>query len=425
MMDHPGAMSDLRIEGAMRLDGGKADIFVHEGKIVDEAVGTDDVMIDGRGLLAMPGLCNTHTHAAMTLLKGCGEGLELDEWLNRAIWPLERRMRREHIEAGMRLACLEMIATGTTCFNDMYFMEDLMAPVVRDMGLRAFLGEGFIDLFDPDRSEKERSRVFAITSRISEEGRGLVRPSMAPHAVYTVSAEGLKWCRDHARCGGMPLHLHASETSREVSDLRSSRGRTPIGYLSDLGILGPDAIVAHAVHLSDEDLDVLGSSGASVSFNAISNMKLSSGGPMRFIDLRERGVNITVGTDGSASNNSLDMFQAMKFSSLVVKATDGASSLLPSEMIACATRNGYKALGVRGGSLAPGNVADIVLLDLDHISMVPGNDLPSNIVFSASPEAVRYTIVDGRVLMEDRKVEGAGGIIQKAKEMAQDLKGGV
>lgn len=410
----------LLVRDVRMLDGRITDLYVSDGVFVSEGDASDEV-IDAKRLLAVPGLCNTHTHAAMTLLRGVGEGMELDRWLNEAIWPLEGRMKRRHIEAGMRLACLEMIRTGTTLFNDMYFMEDEMAPILRDIGIRAVLGEGLIDGFDMEKLEREQRRIPGVNAEILKRGGGLVMPSMSPHAVYTVSQEGLRWSKEEADRIGSGIHIHASETEKEVHDWIERTGRTPVRYLDDLGLLQKNTVLAHAVHLSDEDISLIAKRGASVSFNAISNMKLASGGPMRFRELADAGANVTIGTDGAASNNSLDMFQAMKVSSLLVRNRYGASSVPPGEILRCATVNGYRALGIKGGLIEEGYAADMLLVDPKHYSMTPGHDLISNIVHSISSEAVRFSMVNGVVLMKDGYVPDAESMVEMAQEAAMDL----
>jgi 5-methylthioadenosine/S-adenosylhomocysteine deaminase len=415
-------MDDILVRKVRSLDGSVRDIHLSEGRIVPEG-GSDGIVIDGKGLLALPGFCNTHTHAAMSLLRGVGEGLDLDRWLREAIWPLEAKMGIDHLRAGMRLACLEMIRTGTTLFNDMYFREDEMACVVVGMGLRAVLGEGLIDAFDGSRLEKERKRIPAVNELIAENGKGLVSASSAPHAVYTVSDDGLDWAADEATRIGGGVHVHASETENEVYECLKRTHETPIGHLANKGLLGPKTVAAHSVHLSNRDIDTLAMNRANVSLNPVSNMKLGSGGPPRYPDLVKAGVNVTLGTDGPASNNTQDMLETMKVLALYIRSKYGASSISPAEVLRCATINGYGSLGVPGGSLGIGMVADLILVDLDHRSMNPPNDLLTNLVFSASSEAVSYTIVNGRVLMEEGRIEGAARIIEEAREKAADLLG--
>jgi 5-methylthioadenosine/S-adenosylhomocysteine deaminase len=415
-------MEEILVRGCRFLDGREGDVHISEGRIAPEG-GSGGIVIEGKDRLALPGLCNTHTHAPMSLLRGVGEGLDLDRWLREAIWPMEARMTDEWLRAGIALSCLEMVRTGTTLFNDMYFREDELAPVVTGIGLRAVLGEGLLDNFSLDRLEIQKGRIPAVNDRIAGRGKGLVLPASAPHSVYTVSDKGLSWAAGEAARIGGRVHVHASETEREVKDCLKRTFETPVQHLQDKGLLGPLSVLAHSVHLSDADLKVLSSTGASVSLNPTSNMKLGSGGPPRYPDLAKAHVNVTLGTDGPASNNSLSMIETMKTFALYVRSRFGAPSITPSEVIRCATVNGYRALGVPGGSLEPGMVGDLILIDLKHHSMVPGNDIPTNVVFSMSPEAVTHTIVNGKVLMDDGKIEGASRIVEAARKAASDLTG--
>lgn len=422
-------MSQLKVDGAMFLDGKRRTITAEDGIITEvtpEGTSTveADVVIDGRGLLAMPGLCNAHTHAPMSLLRGLGEDLELKDWLERCIWPVEARMKDEHLRAGMALACLEMIRTGTTFFNDMYFSEGQTAEEVRTMGLRAVLGEGFIDLFDEERREAAMKRTLDALKGIEMLKDDRIRGALAPHAPYTVSREGFEWCMSEAEERGLTVHVHLSETETEVKASFREHGCSPVRVLDGYGALADRTVAAHCVHLSDEDAELLGGRGVRAVHLPASNMKLSVGGQMRLPLLRHRGVPVVLGTDGAASNNSLDMFQSMKLASLLCKHGNGAASIKAMDVIDMATSTGYQALGINGGRLEEGCVADIILLDLDHVSMVPGNDPSSDIVHSASGACVRYTIVGGRVLMENGRVKGEGKIIRTARRMAEDLRGG-
>jgi 5-methylthioadenosine/S-adenosylhomocysteine deaminase len=233
--------------------------------------------------------------------------------------------------------------------------------------------------------------------------------------------EGLEWCRDESRDRGLPLHVHLSETREEVEGCIEKWGMSPPALLSRAGLLGPRTVAAHAVHISDEDMATLATSGASVSHQPSSNMKLSVGGQFRYPALKASGCTCCLGTDGAASNNSLDMFLAMRAASHLCRHTWGAGSMTASEVFAMATSNGYHALGLDGGEIRVGALADLVLLDLDHHSMVPGNDRLSDLVHSATGDAVRYTIVDGRIVMDDGVVENEGRIKRDAARLAADL----
>lgn len=410
-------------------DGRRKDILIEEGIFSEiEDPGTirieTDRVIDGREHIAMPGLCNTHNHAAMTLLRGIGDDLDLKRWLKERIWPLEARMKMEHIKAGMELACLEMIRSGTTLFNDMYFMESDCVPFVDRMGIRAVLGEGFIDAYDEHLEKEKRAETEKAINACNSCSSGRVRPAVAPHSVYTVSEEGLRWCRDTADRYGCPIHVHLSETEKEVKDCIREHGSTPVRYLERTGLLGPDVIGAHCVHLTDRDISIMKRCGVKISHNPMSNMKLSVGGAFPMKSLMEKGVTVTLGTDGAASNNSLDMFQTMKISALISKQRYGVTSIGAKSVLEMATRTGYLSLGSDGGKIEVGRLADLILLDRNHHSLVPGNDHISDIVYSCSGSAVRYSIIGGEIVMDNGMVHREDDIIEDARKMASDLLSG-
>ncbi len=422
-------MAQLLIKNIHMLDGRRKDILIEEGRFSRiEGPGTirteSDRVIDGREQIAIPGLCNTHTHSAMTLLRGIGDDLDLKRWLKERIWPLEARMKIEHIKAGMELACLEMIKTGTTLFNDMYFMESDCVAFVDKMGIRAVLGEGFIDAFNDNSAKEKRAETERTINACNSCSSGRVRPAVAPHSAYTVSEEGLKWCRETADRYGCPIHIHISETGKEVDDCIRDHGSTPTRYLEEIGLLGPDVIGAHCVHLTDEEISIMKRNGVKISHNPISNMKLSVGGVLPMKPLMDKGVTITLGTDGAASNNSLDMFQTMKITALLSKHRYGVRSIGAKRVLEMATRAGYLSLGLDGGKIEVGRLADLVLLDRNHHSLVPGNDNISNIVYSCSCSTVRYSIIGGETVMEDGVVHREKEIIQDAKKAASDLLSG-
>ena len=420
-------MVQLVIKDAMTTDGRKKSVVCESGMISQIASEGDplpegDRIIDGNDLLLIPGLCNTHTHASMTLFRGIGEDRDLKSWLEEEIWPREAKMERRHLEAGMELACLEMIKTGTTLFNDMYFREGDLAGIVDKMGLRAILGEGFLDMFSPDKREEDIKSTERAIEGIEALGSDRVGYSIAPHSAYTVCREGLEWCRDKALEKEVTLHIHLSETENEVKEVNRKYGVSPFRYLEDVGLLGPHTIAAHCVHCDPEGIDLIKRSGCFVSHNPISNMKLSSGGPMPLKSMIDREVSVTIGTDGASSNNTLDMFVSMRAASLMAKHMWGVDSIRGEQFMEMGTSRGYEALGIEGGKIEEGCVADLILLDLNHHAMNPPNDQLSNVLFSATGEVVKFTIVGGRVLMEDGHVEGENDIIKRARIAAEELR---
>lgn len=419
-------MAQLVIRDCGLIEGGSASIVCENG-IITEIMGNgrtppeSDVVIDGRNMLILPGFTNTHTHAPMSILRGIGEDLDLERWLNESIWPLESKMTLNHLKAGMRLACMEMIKTGTTTFNDMYFREGEVAEAAASMGIRAVLGEGFIDMNSDEMRERNIASTLDTVKRIGTLGNPLITTSICPHAVYTVSEEGLTWCRETAERMNLPLHIHLSETPDEVKRCRDRNGAGPVEYLDRLGFLDDTVTAAHCVHLNDAEIGIMADRGVRISHNPVSNMKLSSGGPMRLNTMLERGMDVSLGTDGAASNNSLDMFQTMKTAGLLAKHTWGAEAVSTTDIIRMATGGISGPSGRPNGFIREGMTADLVLIDSRHHSMNPPNDLPSNIVYSASGDSVKYTIVGGIVVMDDGRVPGEERIIEEARTAAVEL----
>jgi 5-methylthioadenosine/S-adenosylhomocysteine deaminase len=357
----------------------------------------------------------------MTLLKGAGEDMELDRWLKEKIWPMEARMSVDHLRAGMALACLEMIRTGTTLFNDMYFNQGDVADIVHNSGLRAILGEGFIDLFDEERREEAIRKTRKSMDMIEGLSSPRISNSLSPHAIYTVSRDGLEWCHQQAMEKDLTLHIHISETEMEVKNSQSNFGGTPVEVLDNIGILDGRMVGAHCVHLSDRDLNLIKRSGMHPVHLPTSNMKLSVGGQLRYPDISERNISTLLGTDGSASNNSLDMFSSMKMMGLLCKQSFGASSISSSEIISSATEFGYRGLGFNGGLLEEGSLADLILIDIKDPSMVPLHDLASNVVYSLDSRAVRYNMVDGRIIMDNGNIEGQDIVVKEALYSSKEL----
>ncbi|WP_459191090.1 amidohydrolase [Halosimplex sp. J119] len=366
-----------------------------------------DRTIDADGGLVLPGLVNAHTHSPMTLLRGYADDLPFETWLNDRIQPAEDDLTREDVRAGARLAALEMIRSGTTAFADMYFGMDAVAEVVEEVGLRATLGAGVIlDDPEPDVDGDERlADVAAFTEAYDGAADGRIRTMVAPHAPYTCSDAVLEALSDRAADAGRPYHLHVNETVGEVERLREAYGTDPVVHLDELGVLDGRTFAAHCVHLTDDEIGTLGDRGVSVAHCPAANAKLGAG--MAPVDaLVDAGVNVCLGTDGVASNNSLDMLEEMKLAALVAKARDRDATALDAETVVdMATVNGAAAIGHGSGRLAPGEPADFIVLDAGSPQLTPGRDLLSHAVYAATGGDVVTTVVDGRVLMHEREVE--------------------
>ena len=416
-------MSSLLITDVALVDAREpTHIYVEDGLVVELGRKVDaDKTINGKGHVAIPGLVNTHTHAAMVLLRGYGDDMVLQQWLQDRIWPAEANLTPDDIYWGTRLACLEMVRTGTTAFNDMYFFGPRMADAVHDSSMRGVICEGFIDLGDEEKREANIRATEATTRHVRSLADPRVVPAVGPHAVYTVSPAGWEWLRDHSAEEGLLVHTHLCETATEVRDCQQEHGCSPFALLERLGVLMRPVVAAHCVHLSEEDMALMGSRGLAASHNPVSNMKLAVEGVMPWAELSAAGARTVLGTDGAASNNSLDMFETMKTAALLQKLGGDPTRLPAREALEAATSGGAAALGIPGGRIAEGEAADIVLVDMGRIGMQPVHDLVSNLVYAGAGHAVSHTICDGRALMEDGHVAGEEEVLARAREVALDL----
>jgi len=411
-------------------DGRAVDILIDENGIIAE-IGTSarkdrrceaDFIIDGEGALAIPGLVNTHTHAAMSLLRGYADDMILQDWLAQKIWPLEAHLTPDDVYWGTRLACLEMIRSGTTAFNDMYFMMDRAAKAVDEAGIRAVLSYGFIDLFDAAKRENECKATENLAAHIRSLNNPRIKAAVGPHAPYTVSPEGLKWCADFAQEQKIGIHIHLSETEKEVTDCVAQHGKRPAAHLDACGILTPHTVAAHCCWLDAAECRLLGERGVSASHNPSSNMKLATHRAMPYPELLAAGANPCLGTDGCASNNNLDMFEEAKTAALLQKFFWNNPTILPAhEALAMATANGAKALGFPTGKLAVGAPADIVLVSTAAACNTPLHSATSNLIYACNGGTVETTICNGRVLMLDREIPGEAEILTGAGNAAREL----
>lgn len=403
----------------------RVNIRVEGGRIA--AIGADvggeaAVVIEGGGAVALPGLYNTHTHAAMTLLRGYADDMPLQDWLSTKIWPLEAHLTGDDVYWGTKLACLEMIRSGTVAFNDMYFFMEDAARAVDEMGMKAQLAYGFIDLFDEEKREKEIRATEKTVAAIKSRGNPRIRAAVGPHAVYTVSPEGLRWCAEFSRQQNIGIHVHLSETEGEVKDCVEKTGMRPPALLDKCGCINPRTVAAHCCWLDTADCTLLGDRGAYASHNPTSNMKLAVHRAMPYAWLKDAGAGVCLGTDGCASNNNQDMFEEMKFAALLQKFFWNSQTLLPAEQaLAMATANGAAAMGFDGGRLEKGAAADIVLLDRNAVCNTPLHNPVSNAIYSCNGSAVTTVLCQGRILMQDRLVPGEEEILAGARTAAASL----
>ena len=387
----------------VRLDDRITDILIADGrfKSLEAPAGTvADKVIDASGMAILPPFYNTHTHAAMTLLRGYADDMPLHKWLTEYIWPFEQKLTAADIREGSRLAVREMIKTGTVFFSDMYFDIEETAAVVQEYGMRAAIGVTFVE----SHSKSQQAEKLELLKHWTDPTGGRITLTVAPHAVYTVGPDLLVRCADTARSLGLKLHIHLCETRKEVDDCLAEHGMTPVRYLDSLGFLGPDVIAAHVVHVDPEEAAILAERGVTISHCPCSNLKLASGF-FPYILLKEAGCRITLGTDGASSNNNLDMREEMKFAALVSKACSGNPEVMPAaEAMDMACRQGAEAFGINAGVIAEGKLADAILVDLSDVRMQPCHHLLSNWVYAAGSSCIDTVICDGNILMEHHEL---------------------
>ena len=379
-------------------------------------------IIDGSNKAILPAFYNTHNHAAMSILRGFGDDKPLFEWLNEDIWPIEDQLTEDDIAVASRLAILEMIKSGTVFFADMYFFGERTMQAVADMGIRAAISRVEMDLFDEQKAEQKKIDTANFIDFPNPCPQRIIK-CLSCHAVYTVSDELFKFAKETAEKQGWFMQIHVSETKQEVDDCFAKWGMSPVAKLDSLGLLTPKTILAHAVHLSDEDIAIIKKRGCYISTNPISNLKLNSGMFMFEKMYETMPENITLGTDGASSNNNLNMLDSMKFCSLVAKAeSNSALGGKAQDIYKVATTNGAKAFGLDAGEIKEGCLADCLLVDLDNVFLTPNYNIISNMVYSADSSCVCDVICDGRLIMENGKVAGEKEIIDNAKKLAEKIK---
>ena len=380
-----------------------------------------DRVIDGTNKALIPGFANAHAHSAMTLFRGLGEDISLMKWLHEYIWPYEARLNEEMVYWGVKLACVEMIRSGITACNDMYWHIPGCVKAMEEMGLRSVQSYVWIDFSKKERAEAHKIKLVKMHKE-SEGWSDLTGFSLGPHAVYSVSADSLQWIAAYAREHGLMLHIHLAESQTEYDDSIKNWGVTPTRYLYDLGVLSANVVAAHGVWLSPEDIQILGDHDVSVVHNPNSNLKLASGYKFKYDELRDAGVRVCLGTDGCASSNNLDMIEAMKHAALLQKAWRRDPAAMPlDELMSISSLHGYEAMGVRAGKVEVGWLADLILIDLRQPAFVPNHNFYANLIYAANGSAVDTVICNGRILMEHRKIDGEAQILDKARQMAEKL----
>jgi len=396
----------------------RGDVRVEEGLIthVGDAPQHADEVIEAEGDILLPGLVNAHTHAAMTILRGLGDDLALEEWLRTRIWPAEKTLTREDVAAGTELALLEMARTGTVAFNDMYFFAEATADAVERAGMRAAIGATIID-FDTPELPREAQPEHARRLLRRYAGHPTLRVTLAPHSVYSCSSDTLEEVRRIRDESGCALHTHCSETRFEVQDTLAKKGARPVDVLRKHDLLR-GSVLAHCGWVTKEEVRTLAAEGAHAAHCPVSNMKLATGGTMPLHEMWEAGVNVALGTDGAASNNALDLLQEAKFAALVQKQHRWEARAAPAtRVLEAATLGGRRALGLPAGGIAVGQPADLALVSTRAPHMRPRHDPASALVYCATGADVRATICAGRVLYQDGswRTLDADGILRRAE----------
>ncbi|WP_406678291.1 amidohydrolase [Moorella sp. ACPs] len=364
-----------------------------------------DTVIEAGGMVALPGLVNSHTHAAMALLRSYADDLPLKQWLEEKIWPREDKLTREDIYWGAKLALLEMIRSGTTTFADMYFYMDAVAEAVVEAGLRACLSQGLIGFQDG-----QGRRLAAGVSLVKEwqgAGDGRVTTMLGPHAPYTCPLDYLTKVAETAAGLGVGLHIHLAETQGEVAEIQARYGATPVALIEKLGLFDLPVLAAHCVHLTTEDIAILAEKKVGVAHCPESNLKLASGvAPVA--EMLAAGVNVAIGTDGAASNNNLDMVAEMRTCALLAKGISGDPTVVPAhQALVMATLNGARALGLEKeiGTLEAGKKADLILVNKYQPHLMPPHNVEANLVYAARGSDVDTVIVNGKILMAGGEVK--------------------
>jgi len=408
--------------GALAVKGGRIS-FV--GDVASVPRMKAERTISAKGMVALPGLVNCHTHVPMALFRGLADDEPFDIWLRERIWPFEAKLRLEDVGSGAGLGCLEMIRGGTTCFGDMYFHENVVAEVVQKCGLRAVLAEGIVEAGNNAIGEKMLRGSVKFAEDFKGYADGRVSTMLAPHAAYSCSPELLRRVSEAASKLGVGVHVHLAESKASFSECEKKYGVGEVRFLDGLGLLNDRVVAAHCVDLSDEDRLVLSKRGVKVVYVPVSNMKLGLGAA-RMKDLVDLGVNVGLGTDGPASNNSLDMFETMKVGALLQKLVYRDAAVFSAyEVLRMATVGGARVLGLdkEVGTLEVGKKADLILVDFSKPHLQPLHNAYSSSVYSACGSDVDTVIVDGKVLMENGRVLTLDeqAVMNRADKSAADL----
>lgn len=402
------------------------DIKIEENKIIKIGKNLDsnniDKTIDATGKVVMPGLINTHSHVPMSIFRETVDGFALQDWLTKKIWPMEDKLTREDSYNASKLSFIEMIETGTTTINDMYFMTEEIIQAAIETGVRFQTSRTLMSV-----NEEDGLRRIQEFNELLEKYRGksdLITFNVGIHGLYTTNKQYVEKCIQIAKEKELSVHMHFCENNKEVEDIKNIYGENPIDVL-EKEFVGMKTILAHCVKLTKEEIKKLSNLDVSISHCPISNLKLGCG-IANISEMLEQGINITLGTDGQGSGSNLDLFETMKFTALLQKGIKEDATELPAyEVLKMATINGAKALDLEKqiGSVEEGKIADIIIINLNNVVTNPVNDLCADIVYNAKGSNVETTIINGKVLMENRKISfNEKDIFEKCKNIINRIK---
>ena len=430
---------DIMIRNGWVLTMGPDDTLIKRGAVAIKGdrivgVGPEDVLgtqyetertIDARSGIIMPGLVNAHTHAAMTCFRGLADDLPLMTWLQDHIFPAEAKLTSEIVYRGTLLACAEMLLSGTTTFCDMYLFEDAVAEATKEAGMRALVGEVLYDFPSPNYGPVEAGLKYTESLIEKWQDDPLITIAVEPHSPYLCSPELLAKAKAIADRHGAPLIMHVSESKDEVSQVKERFGRTPVVHLAEIGFLDPRLIAVHCVAVTQEEMSLLKEFSVKVAHDPESTMKLASGlTPVP--EMLEQGITVGIGTDGCASNNNLDMFQEMDTVAKVHKVQTLDPTVMDAlTVVRMATIDGARVLGLEDeiGSLEPGKRADIIIIDTNRPHLTPMYNVYSHLVYAVSGNDVVTSIVNGKVLMENRRLTtlDVDEVMQSVKDIAEHI----
>jgi 5-methylthioadenosine/S-adenosylhomocysteine deaminase len=407
-------------------NGQICDILIQGNTIVQISTKIDitgEKILDCSGKAILPSFANTHTHASMMFLRGVGEDKPLFDWLNDSIWPLEAKLKPEHIYPLSRFAILEMIKTGTTFFCDMYSDPDETIKAVQDMGIRAMIPYvGAMDVFNTNEYPRRLEKATKYMSNKSPCTR--VIKGLSCHAIYTTSEKMIRKFYNMAQEQNTYFHIHISETQKEVDDCINQFGCRPVELLHKWGVLGPKTILAHAVHLNDDEIKIIAKTQSVIAHCPTSNLKLNSGA-MDLQKYLDEGLNITLGTDSVSSNNSLSMISEMKFAALSAKSVANNSTAgKVDDIFHISTRNGFQAFNINTGKIEEGALADFILVDLNNPFLMPNTNLKSNMIYAADSLCITDVFCDGKQIMTNGRVQDEEDIRSCFKEVCAELMNG-